>query len=544
MQQRLTRTTTTILAVLTLAALHTPIFAGTGLTFANELRKFAPSDGEVDDHYGSDVVIDGDLMVIGSREDEPGTGSNLGSIYVYRRTAGDWAFEQKLEANVDDQVDFAMLGISVDVDASAGVIVGGASSEDHFLDGGTVIRRAGAAYVFRHNGVEWVQEQRLTASDAFKFDAFGRDVTVEGDRIVVGAHEEGTACDDSQDDFILQNCNSGAAYVFEFDGSRWNETAKLVASDTAARDLFGESVELQGDVIAVGSWNAGNLAEPGCLPACADTRGHGAVYVFRYDGVNWNEEAILFGDDPTDGSWDNFGSDVEMSGEWLIAGERYDDDAAENAGAAYIFRNPGGQPGVWNFEAKLVPPDGALGDFLGDGADIEDDIAVVSAIGDDIDGLSSVGSAYVWKRINDVWTFQGKLIASDGNAIDFGGNWLSIENNQVAVGVNLNDSTAAEAGAVYLYGSLGDCDADGVLDLFEIASGAAEDTNGDGTPDACQPSCPADIADDDGVVNVFDLLGLLSNWGSDGPGADLAEPNDVVNVFDLLELLASWGECP
>jgi len=55
--------------------------------------------------------------------------------------------------------------------------------------------------------------------------------------------------------------------------------------------------------------------------------------------------------------------------------------------------------------------------------------------------------------------------------------------------------------------------------------------------------CPADLAGGDGVVNVFDLLELLANWGTNGPGADLAEPNDVVNVFDLLEMLAQWGTC-
>jgi len=55
--------------------------------------------------------------------------------------------------------------------------------------------------------------------------------------------------------------------------------------------------------------------------------------------------------------------------------------------------------------------------------------------------------------------------------------------------------------------------------------------------------CSADLAGGDGVVNVFDLLELLANWGTNGPGADLAEPNDVVNVFDLLEMLAQWGTC-
>jgi len=63
------------------------------------------------------------------------------------------------------------------------------------------------------------------------------------------------------------------------------------------------------------------------------------------------------------------------------------------------------------------------------------------------------------------------------------------------------------------------------------------------------PLCAGDIADSsganmpDGVVDVFDLLALLANWGMDGVGADIAAPFDVVDVFDLLDLLATWGSC-
>lgn len=63
------------------------------------------------------------------------------------------------------------------------------------------------------------------------------------------------------------------------------------------------------------------------------------------------------------------------------------------------------------------------------------------------------------------------------------------------------------------------------------------------------PSCPADLTDPqggppDGVVNVFDLFVLLSNWNMNGPGADLAPANNIVDVFDLFVLLGAWGNCP
>lgn len=65
--------------------------------------------------------------------------------------------------------------------------------------------------------------------------------------------------------------------------------------------------------------------------------------------------------------------------------------------------------------------------------------------------------------------------------------------------------------------------------------------------DDVEPKCPvfADLTCD-GVVNVFDLLALLGEWGEcdDCPAqpcpADL-DDNCTVNVFDLLELLANWG---
>ncbi len=70
-------------------------------------------------------------------------------------------------------------------------------------------------------------------------------------------------------------------------------------------------------------------------------------------------------------------------------------------------------------------------------------------------------------------------------------------------------------------------------------------------PSPGTPLCPADIADadsadPDGVVDVFDLLELLNNWGTGGPGAAISSDGGgvgTVDVFDLLDLLAAWGSC-
>lgn len=56
-------------------------------------------------------------------------------------------------------------------------------------------------------------------------------------------------------------------------------------------------------------------------------------------------------------------------------------------------------------------------------------------------------------------------------------------------------------------------------------------------------SCPADL-NDDGNVDVFDLLQLLTNWGNCS-GICTSDLNDdaTVDVLDLLELLTAWGAC-
>ncbi len=74
---------------------------------------------------------------------------------------------------------------------------------------------------------------------------------------------------------------------------------------------------------------------------------------------------------------------------------------------------------------------------------------------------------------------------------------------------------------------------DGIdLGAFEFQGQAPDDPVG----------CPSDV-DGNEVVDVHDLLDLLSMWGlCDGCPGD-ADDNGVIDVFDLINLLESWGAC-
>ena len=55
--------------------------------------------------------------------------------------------------------------------------------------------------------------------------------------------------------------------------------------------------------------------------------------------------------------------------------------------------------------------------------------------------------------------------------------------------------------------------------------------------------CYADITQD-GIVDVSDILEVISGWGYclDCP-ADINQ-DDLINIIDLLEIVSSWGPCP
>jgi len=82
-------------------------------------------------------------------------------------------------------------------------------------------------------------------------------------------------------------------------------------------------------------------------------------------------------------------------------------------------------------------------------------------------------------------------------------------------------------------------------DVYRFRVGGLDGAQGEGTlVVTCTPleSCLGDV-NNDGVVNVSDLLILLSEWGTcDDCISDLNEDGQV-NVSDLLLLLGQWGEC-
>jgi hypothetical protein len=115
--------------------------------------------------------------------------------------------------------------------------------------------KKGVAYVYEKNQTAWELTANLTADDGSEKDYFGFSVGVSEGTIVVSAYG-----DDSE---------RGSVYTFKKNRKHtgnWTQTNKITADDGKSK-FFGSSVDIDGDIVAVGSYG--------------DDGGFGSVYLNR-----------------------------------------------------------------------------------------------------------------------------------------------------------------------------------------------------------------------------------------------------------------------
>ena len=369
-----------------------------------QTAKLTASDGAALDHFGWSVATAGDRVVVGAPDDDDG-GSTSGSTYVYEPDGtGDYT-ETKVTAS--DAVPGDSFGWSV---ATAGDrIVVGAYGDD---DAGDL---SGSGYVYEPNGTGGFTETKLTASDAADNDQFGRSVATAGDRIVVGAFGGGF---------------SGAAYVYEPDGTGSYTETKLTPSDAPDSARFGWSVATAGDRIVVGA----HLGDE-----------QGAAYVYGPDGAGGYTETKLTASDGA--ALDFFGYSVGIAGDRIVVGAYGNDDAGNHSGSAYVFE-PDANGGY--SETKLTASDAADGDIFGNAVATAGGHIVIAAHNSD-DGGSNSGAAYVYEPDGNGGYTETKLTASDAADGDIFGYAVATAGDRIVVGAPSDDDGGNASGSAYVF---------------------------------------------------------------------------------------------
>ncbi len=265
------------------------VFRYDGSTWVEE-QKLVPAGALPGDELGFSVSLSGNVALVGASDDDGGAGS----AFVFRYDGSTWVEEKKLVGA--DTTSGDEFGRTVSLDGDVALI--GARSDDDAGDS------SGSAYVFRFDGLDWSEEQKLTASDAAPGALFGFTVELEGASALVGASRSG----------------SSGVYAFRFDGASWVEEALLESSDREPFDSFGLFISLDGGTALIGA--SGN-------------EGAGAAYVFRRTSAGWFEAQRFRAADSEAG--DSFASCVGLCGEFAVLGARGDD---LGRGSAYVFARP------------------------------------------------------------------------------------------------------------------------------------------------------------------------------------------------------------
>lgn len=283
--------------------------------------KLLGSGSQAGDELGFAVGIDGGLLALGAPKAAPAGGFS-GSVWTFRRIRGEWVEEARLVPEA--LAPFDQLGHAVAV--SRNTVAAGAPGDD---GGGPA---TGAAWVFEEAGAV-----RLTGAVG-PGAGLGFSVALDGEVLIAGAPFDNSS-----------GAGTGAAWVFERIAGAWTGTAKLTAEAARPASLFGSSVAVSGNRVAVGA-----PMEDG------DGSNAGAVYVFRRTGTGWIQEARLTPGGLSPG--DEFGVSVSLDGGVLAVGARFDDTIAPDAGSIHVFRLEGGR---WTEGEIRTDPGSGPGDELG-----------------------------------------------------------------------------------------------------------------------------------------------------------------------------------
>jgi hypothetical protein len=377
-----------------------------------EQAKLTASDAAERDVFGTSVDISGDYLVVGA----PTTASSPdrpGAAYVFQRNNFDWVEVQKLTAS--DAAPIDAFGQSVTI--SEDVIAVGAwrAPEDGIIPG--------AVYVFRRADETWVEEAKIIPSDIGDGDQFGLPVSIDGNYLAIGAKRHD-----------LPVTNAGAVYVYWFDGVSWVQQDKLTASDATSNTLLGGRASLSGNV------------------AVARSFFENATYVFRREGVSWSQEAKLI---PSGLAPEDEIAAVGVRGDEIIVGYIQVSKpfasvtADETSGTAYVFRYFAGS---WVEAGQLIPGVATPYARFGHSLDFGESNLVICAR----DDAQFTGAAYFFKRIGMLWTAQQKITATDGAENNGFGDSCAIDGTHVVVGASGDDDACPKelvcaSGSAYVY---------------------------------------------------------------------------------------------
>jgi hypothetical protein len=177
----------------------------------------------------------------------------------------------------------------------------------------TTVVDAGAVYMYKHEGTNWVQKQKIVLNDSVARDTISAVAMNDQTLVISSAYKSGR----------------GAAYIYRLSNDQWTQIQKLDPMDTAAGQDFGQSLAINDRYIFVGAPKAtvSGLANAGQV-SIYSYNSSGAVYVRSLGGETANA---------------GFGFSVAADATHLAVGAPQAIGRESLApGSAYVFSDSGG----------------------------------------------------------------------------------------------------------------------------------------------------------------------------------------------------------
>ena len=379
------------------------------------LLTFLNPTPEIDDNFGDDVALSGNLVVIGAANDDLDM-TDGGGAYVF-----DIATCDADDADKICDVPHLTLKTSVDSESEFGKstaifqdnVVIGDPAGDH-----PVTVNTGAAYLYNTATCDADDADKICDVPTLTFvnpfagsgANFGASTAISGSLVMIGAPDDASA-----------SITFGKAYLFDITTCDNDTTSGGVPDDnvceaplltfkdvnlTATPESFGSSVSIQGNLVAIGNpgddrviQDAGSAYLYNITTCDADTSAGGVP------GDRTCEAGSLQFLNPTPEIGENFGNEVSLSDNALVISSPSDMVLDANTGAAYLY-------------------DVAICDGLDGTVDNSCNVFAEVFVNPDFDGVSNDGFA--------------------NNSIDVSG-------PNILIGASTEDTNPTDSGIAYVY---------------------------------------------------------------------------------------------
>ncbi len=289
---------------------------------------------------------------------------------------------------------------------------------------------AGSAYLYElSSGIPTGPSITFSDPGLAPYDEFGVSMAISGKLLVVGAYQDDTGATDA-----------GSAYVYDLSSDTPTVPVLMLNNPAPApQDYFAWSVGISGTRLVVGA----SRDDTGAMNA-------GSAYVYDLNSAVPTVPVVTL-NNPGPVADDNFGRFVAISGTSVVVGAYLDDTGASNAGSVYVYDLNSGTPGLP--VVTLNNPEPTANEWFGRPVSISGTRLVVGAYPNNFGspGAASFGSAYVYDLNSVTPVVPEATLKNPGGAYDYFGRSVAISGRYVAIGAYDTDSGASGAGAAYVY---------------------------------------------------------------------------------------------